>query len=287
MTTTLALAASLNKSFTCESGHRLYPTTAWPQRYQTAIGVVIICNLCISTEIGRSGALSHKTISAGGFYHCHECLHDICLPCAANQNDFNSPEQPVDGTNSSKPLLVIHPDDRSTDFLRVLYEHIPGHHKTVITSGIDSNELDALIASHDRILMCGHGYKSGLLAMNQFKTDEMYIINQRHIPLLQKSRKNVFIWCFASDFVKQFNLKGFTTGMFISEVPEAVFCGLNPIPTQGDVDLSNQTFCKILGRYLLLDISSDELYRLVCQDYSVLAEKNQVAAYNLSLLRNF
>ena len=77
------------------------------------------------------------------------------------------------------------------------------------------------------------------------------------------------------DFVEKFNLQGFSTGMFISEVQEAVFRGLTPTPTQEEVELSNQTCCKILARYLFLDVSSEDLYRLVlCRDYSVLAKKN-------------
>ena len=75
---------------------------------------------------------------------------------ARNQNDIKLPQPPLDGINSSssETMLIIHPDDRSTDFLRVLYENIPVH-KTVITGDINSNDLDVLIASHDRILMCG------------------------------------------------------------------------------------------------------------------------------------
>ena len=43
---------------------------------------------------------------------------------------------------------------------------------------------------------------------------------------LKKKDNSVFIWCNADQFVNRYNLKGFYTGMFISEVMEAVFCGL-------------------------------------------------------------
>ena len=271
----------ITDTITCKSGHVLYPSTTWPQRYPTTVDAIIICNRCTTSEIGRAGKISYK------FYHCTDCFEDICPSCAS-RNDFNRSHFSFDRVQPTKKLLIIHPDDRSTDFLRILYENIAACDRTVITGGISPNELDVLIAGHDRVLMCGHGYKNGLLAMNKFETDQMYIINKRNVPLLKKSKSNVFIWCFASDFVEQFNLQGFSTGMFISEVEEAVFCGLtNPIPTQDEVDQSNELFCRILAKYLLQDISSEDLYRHVCQDYSELAETNTVAAYNLSLLRNY
>ena len=57
--------------------------------------------------------------------------------------------------------LVIHPEDKSTDFLSPIYAPITN--KTVIKGGIYKSELQGLIESHDRIIMLGHGAPYGLL----------------------------------------------------------------------------------------------------------------------------
>lgn len=51
--------------------------------------------------------------------------------------------------------LVIHPADRSTDFLCPIYE--PVKNKTVITGGITKEHLRKYIRDHDRIQIMGHG----------------------------------------------------------------------------------------------------------------------------------
>lgn len=62
--------------------------------------------------------------------------------------------------------LVLHPDDRSTDDLRSLYEGIPD--RTVITGGRTKDEVRSLVAAHDRVILCGRGDTTGLLSINRF-----------------------------------------------------------------------------------------------------------------------
>ena len=61
--------------------------------------------------------------------------------------------------------LVIHPKDKTTDFLKRIYQNIPN--KTVITGGIDQESLNQLIEMHDRILFMGHGSPYGLFSVGQ------------------------------------------------------------------------------------------------------------------------
>lgn len=61
--------------------------------------------------------------------------------------------------------LVIHPKDKSTDFLKPIYH---GRNWTVITGGTKQEVRDA-IDEHDHIIMLGHGTPQGLLAVGQFK----------------------------------------------------------------------------------------------------------------------
>ena len=63
--------------------------------------------------------------------------------------------------------LVIHPDDRSTDFLKPIYSDITD--ATVLNGrGIDKKEVYELIKEHERIIMLGHGSPGGLFGVGQF-----------------------------------------------------------------------------------------------------------------------
>lgn len=62
--------------------------------------------------------------------------------------------------------LIIHPKDKTTDFLKGIYHG--RNDVTVITGGCTKDDVKDAIAKHDHIIMMGHGTPQGLLAMNQF-----------------------------------------------------------------------------------------------------------------------
>lgn len=178
--------------------------------------------------------------------------------------------------------LIIHPADPSTSFLDIVYESIPN--KTVITGGITKDEVRKLIGEHDRVMMMGHGSPGGLFAVGQFtdpssgnRWGASYIIDNTMVPLLSEKDNSVFIWCNADKFVDGFKLKGFYSGMFISEVGEALYCGL-PGTEQDQVDESNYGFVKIIGKYINEDKKS--IHEKVTSEYGLIAEENPVALYN-------
>jgi len=173
--------------------------------------------------------------------------------------------------------LVIHPKDRTTDFLKPIYENIPN--ATVLTEGLRSDVIK-LIEEHNRVLMMGHGSPWGLFGVGRFREGNhypTYIIDKEIVHTLLPKKENVFIWCNADQFVKQHELKGFYSGMFISEVSEASFCGLPGTP-QSVVDESNNSFAKWLGNVSHLPIR--EAYYQTLDKYEMLAENNSVAKYN-------
>jgi hypothetical protein len=171
--------------------------------------------------------------------------------------------------------LIIHPKDRSTSFLDIVYT--PIKNKTVITGGISKNNLCKLISEHDRIMMMGHGSPGGLFSVGQFDGAGGYIIDRTVVPLLRNKLNNVYIWCNADMFVDQFDLKGFYSGMFISEVGEANYCGVLDT-TQEIVDESNYGFCNIIAKYIEDDVKN--IYENVKKEYKLIAENNPVASYN-------
>lgn len=111
--------------------------------------------------------------------------------------------------------LVIHPKDSTTDFLCEIYSDKDW---TVINTNISKKLLKDKIKSHDRVVMLGHGTEKGLLGFDK------YVIDSALVYLLRE-KICVCIWCNADEFVKKYGLKGFYTGMIISEYEEAImFC---------------------------------------------------------------
>lgn len=148
--------------------------------------------------------------------------------------------------------LVIHPDDRSTDFLKQIYD---GKGFTVETrhryKNYTKTEFTQQIKDHDRIIMMGHGFPGGLF----------YSYIDRDVVYLLREKECVCIWCNADQFVNKYKLTGFYTGMFISEISEADWFKIKA--TQSDIDNSNEFFARLVGENL------DNLIKL----HSVLKEQ--------------
>jgi hypothetical protein len=167
--------------------------------------------------------------------------------------------------------LVIHPHDNSTHFLKPIYEDIPN--KTVITGGLVIAEVENLISLHDRIIMLGHGSPKGLFGIS---FNRSYVIDKDTVDLFE-NKECIFIWCHADQFVKQHNLKGLYSGMFISEVVEALMYKL-----KNDEKLiidSNNGFAFMLGS-VINKMPLNEAYNQLKKDYGFLAKSNEIANYN-------
>ena len=179
--------------------------------------------------------------------------------------------------------LILHPEDRSTDFLKPIYSQLKN--TTVITGGLRrQSEIHELIQSHDQVIMLGHGFSDGLLSVRQFGLNP-FIIDARCAKYLAEKETNIFIWCYASDFVTKHKLKGYCSGMFISEELEALYHNVEA--TEDQINLSNDVFAAALGEALLHGYSMNETYEYVCSKYEAIAEGNLVVKYNLERLRCF
>lgn len=172
--------------------------------------------------------------------------------------------------------LIIHPDDRSTDFLRPIYQDITN--SVIVTGGKSHGEILNLIENHDRVIMLGHGSTKGLFGVN---FNRPLVIDGTCVEALSKKKDNVYIWCNADVFVEWYNLKGFYSGMFISEVCEAMFCDVPA--NQEQVTISNDVFAALAGKYITKP--SKELHSLVREEYAMLAKTNKVAKYNWDRLK--
>ena len=174
-----------------------------------------------------------------------------------------------------KNTLIIHPKDESTSFLRQIYN--TKKNVSVVSGNITKKDLLNRILEHDNIIMMGHGSSEGLLAVNQFDTESPYIVDSSFTDVLTRKENAIYIWCNANEFVDKFGLKGFYTGMFISEVGEAYFCGL-PGTKQVEVDESNFCFSNLVSQHINCDL--ENMYVKVRERYGLVAEWNPIAKYN-------
>ena len=169
--------------------------------------------------------------------------------------------------------LVIHPDDRSTDFLKPIYSDITD--ATVLNArGIDKKEVYELIKEHERIIMLGHGSPGGLFGVGQFG-GWSYVIDSTMVEALSNKPNNIYIWCNADQFMKQHpTLQGFYSGMFISEVGEARMYEIDA--SQDVVDRSNNLFANIVGKNIMLESKN------ICgmAQFYYYIEGNKVSAFN-------
>jgi hypothetical protein len=170
--------------------------------------------------------------------------------------------------------LIIHPDDRSTDFLKAIYQNI--EHDQVVAFHVSKTDLHALIKAHDQIIMLGHGSPSGLFDVH----GGGYLIGAPEVELL-RDKQLIAIWCHVDKFMERNQLPGLYSGMFISEVGEANYYGIQT--TQDEVDESNHSFARLLGAQLI-ECQCDGLsaWRHVREQYTELAKWNIIAEYNSS-----
>lgn len=169
--------------------------------------------------------------------------------------------------------LVIHPDDRSTDFLKIIYE---GKGYTIFKPKYNTpmikSEMLKIINEHDRIMMMGHGSPRGLLGYS-------YIFMDKDFIKVLRTKNCVCIWCHADQYVNRFGIKGFYTGMFISEVGEARYNDINNVD-QDDVDYSNYLFVELMRKMIESPNVLNEIKSSYVGDCPVIKFNNERLYYN-------
>jgi hypothetical protein len=89
---------------------------------------------------------------------------------------------------------------------------------------------------------------------------------------LLRQKECVCIWCNADKFVERYKLKGFYTGMFISEVEEAKYFKIDT--SQEAVDYSNDLFANLVNRYIDTDNLHAEVKSLYIGECPVIRFNN-------------
>jgi hypothetical protein len=149
-------------------------------------------------------------------------------------------------------------------------------------AGVTKYELRKLIENHDRVIMLGHGSPYGLLSVGQFPDiGSQHIIDYSYSDLLSVKKENIFIWCYADQFVKRNGLNGFFSEMFISEFGESFNLGYY-VADRNLIKESNECFASSVSHNIHQPL--DVLYENVLQEYGQLAKTNQIAKFNLERL---
>jgi len=176
--------------------------------------------------------------------------------------------------------LIIHPFDTSTDFLLPIHDQFAD--KTVIRNGVTKNEILSMTDHHETFVAMGHGTPSGLMSVGQFPGSPFLIVDMDYVDLLKTKQHNIFIWCFAYEFAKRYNIPCVATNMFISELKEAFLLGLRTV-SQSQIEESNICFVREISK--LIHLPSAELFdSLKKGEYANLSQKNPVADYNFERL---
>ena len=159
--------------------------------------------------------------------------------------------------------LVIHPPDKTTEFLSEVYE---GKDWTIINYNPTKKHLRKEIKAHDRIIMMGHGTPNGLFSPRGYVIDSTYVHYLRE-------KYCVYMWCNADEFVLKYKLKGFYTGMIISEIEEAFMLDISYDFKY--VNESNVLFTQALTK----SMDSGDILKSMINEYSN-KTNNPIIEYN-------
>lgn len=152
-------------------------------------------------------------------------------------------------------MLVIHPKDQSTDFLKILYE---GREDVRLIDGYTSSKEIRHLLNHvhpgETVLLLGHGCPDGLFALEE---NCYRLINMHGFSYYLRKHFVVGVFCFVNQFAEKECLFGLFTGMVISEKTEAETINVNM--TQEELDRENVKFAARLRKLLDENCPANEI----------------------------
>ena len=161
-------------------------------------------------------------------------------------------------------MLVIHPSDKTTDFLRPLY----ADRKEVkcVTGRESRNELGSLIyhlRPGEPVMLLGHGNESGLFRLEEDGEYHLYVGHAMSYAL--RRHPVIGIWCHADRFARKEHLHGLFSGMIVSEMKEAQEYGI--ACSQEELDRENVNLAVRLRALLDEDVPFPQMpARLAAMD---------------------
>lgn len=150
-------------------------------------------------------------------------------------------------------MLVIHPKDKTTTVLSLLYE---GMEVRLLDQTSNSAEIKRTLnhtPKQERIMLLGHGMDKGLLTRDNEEQEVFHrlMVYHPHAYYLRKHEGNIVaVWCNADLFARKEGLHGLFTGMIISELSEAL---IYEVETTQEELLDRETPKLVKRLRLLLD----------------------------------
>jgi len=148
-------------------------------------------------------------------------------------------------------MLVIHPKDRTTAVLRLLYEGLGVRTASRNYSNREMGHLLHHTPAGERIMLLGHGSEKGLFYREDDTKSEFdkIIVGHPQGYLLRRHGGNIIgIWCHAVDFARREGLHGLFSGMIVSEQDEAAEYGI--ATDRESMDYANRTMFTLLRTLL-------------------------------------
>lgn len=149
-------------------------------------------------------------------------------------------------------MLVIHiiSTEDTNDFVGI-YE---GLDATVLINPKKSECKKAIINEKERIVFIGHGTEWGLLNQRL----DGFMVGSDMVQFL-RGKDIIGIWCYAGNFASRYDLTGFFTSMFISNVNELVSCGFKAFDNcDEEIKRQNKIFASRINQFLIANIPSKE-----------------------------
>ena len=154
-------------------------------------------------------------------------------------------------------MLVIHPTDPTTTFLRALYED---REDVRVLHGQESKKELSKIIFHlkpgEPIYLLGHGNDQGLFRL-QDGVNTLYV--GRSMAYSLRKHPVIGIFCHASVFAEQQGLHGLFSGMIISEESEAEDDMYKIKTSKEELENENTRFAKLLAGFLSAGLPFPEI----------------------------
>ena len=182
--------------------------------------------------------------------------------------------------------------DVDTRVLAALWDDIPDARVLDVRPGTpDARRAvdSAIAAEEDALVLCGHGSPQGLFDPSVMARGNLaaiarnppYLVDVRNAPSI-RARRVVGVWCYAASFAESAGLRGFFTGMFVSNPAEAAFVGCPGRDSAATITEQEVLFCRRVNELLRADVPlEDWTTRLNAQADRSLA----VVRYNYDRLR--
>lgn len=173
-------------------------------------------------------------------------------------------------------MLVIHViSTEDTKMFKCLYTEIDAK---VLVNPSKKDVKRAIIEEKDCVMLIGHGTEYGLLneRLNGF------LVGPDMVQFL-RGKTVIGIWCYAGNFAQKYDLNGFFTSNFISNIDELIDCGFSRFNEDEDtISVENFLFSCRINEFLRKKIPLCEWVDKL-QD-SVKDKKHSFVKYNYEAL---